>query len=162
MLRHGVSVSGDVRIDDRTTLQLGAGGTPGGILAIDGGSRHTIGPGWLAFGGVGVRLLDGRGAAPFLLMSASLAFSSARTTDEADPLAAAFLTATDLRAGLTVGKTFFSALGVRVAPRVLGPRVLEGSRRLDRRKRSFSLPARARRNAFGGRVGRVLRRRLSG
>ncbi|MDB4997791.1 MAG: hypothetical protein JWM74_5223 [Myxococcaceae bacterium] len=110
MLRHGVSVSGDVRIDDRTTLQLGAGGTPGGVLAIDGGSRHTIGPGWMTFGGVGFRILDGRGAAPFLLMSASLALSSARTTDEADPLGAAFLTATDLRAGLTVGKTFFSAL----------------------------------------------------
>jgi hypothetical protein len=110
MLRHGVSVSGEVRVDPRTTLQLGAGGTPGGVMAIDGGSRHSIGPGWMAFGAVGYRILDGQGAAPFLLMSASLAFSSARTTDEADPLATAFLTATDLRAGITVGKTFFDVL----------------------------------------------------
>lgn len=121
--RHAVVVTGELRVTPRLSVQIGSGAAPGGTLTVD-GTSHSIGPGWLLFGALSYRLLDGQGRAPFVLASVSFATSSARTVDDRDPTTATHLYALDARAGVTVGKTFFDVVSPYVAARVFGGPVL--------------------------------------
>lgn len=112
--RRGVTGTLELRLSPRTTLQLAGGGVFGG--ALEGlGQRWTLGPGWLAAGAFSWTALDGQGDAPFVIFSASLGVSGARTELQRPRVAApptATLLAVDGRFGLTVGKAFWQ----RVAP----------------------------------------------
>ncbi len=90
--------------------------------------RFDITPGWLISGSWSRRLLDGTGSKPFVLVSVSLGVSGAWTREEVPagvpaPDLAPFY-AIDLRAGLTVGKTFFNTLSPYGAARVYGGPVI--------------------------------------
>ena len=100
--RGAVVVTGEAPLGSRLTVQVGSGGITGGSLETD---RHSsFGPGWLAFGNVGYRLVNEHGMTPLVLANASIGVSSARTVSDTGE--SAFFTAYDLRAGVTVGKTF--------------------------------------------------------
>jgi hypothetical protein len=117
--RHAIVVTGELRVSNRVSVQIGSGAAPGGSIAVD-GTTHTIGPGWLAFGAVTYRILDGQGRAPFLLASLSFATSSARTVDDRDPTIASHIYTFDARGGLTIGKTLWNVLSPYAAGRVFG------------------------------------------
>jgi hypothetical protein len=127
--RRALSASLDLQIGEANTISIGGGAGLGGLLRV-GGVRHEISPGWLVTAAYSRRLLDGRGAAPFLLLGVSLGGSGASTRAEL-PIAIAPtqpsttpLFAFDLRAGLTVGKTFFRAMSPYASARVFGGPVI--------------------------------------
>jgi hypothetical protein len=106
--RHAVLVGAEKRFGDRTTIQLGSGAIVDGALADE-----ALGPGWLFFSGISHRIVDGYGAAPFVLASATLSALSARA-------GAAHLTAFDARGGLTMGKTIGAFMSPYLAARAFG------------------------------------------
>lgn len=118
--QRAVTATLDVRVSDRWTLQGGLGAVLAGSLATEG--RHfDVKPGWLFSVGAGYRILDGQGAAPFLLGSVSYAMSFSHTQEAGLPDAPrASLTTGDVRLGLAVGKTFFEVLSPYVVARVFG------------------------------------------
>ena len=87
---------------DALTVSAVAGVALGGHVDLD--VRHTMRPGWLAGLGVSYRILDGRGALPFV--QASFTYSIARATTRAPTDAEATFTSKDWRLGLSVGKAF--------------------------------------------------------
>lgn len=125
--RRAVSASLDYRLSATSTLSLGGGAGIGGLLIMK-GARHEISPGWLVSGAYSRRLLDGRGAAPFLLFGLSFGGSGARTQQAMPGKAIApspvSLYAFDIRAGLTVGKTFWNVLSPYAAVRAFGGPVI--------------------------------------
>ena len=121
--RDAVVVTGDKRLTRKSSVQIGAGGAPSGSMTTS-GSSHSIGPGWLLFGSLTYRILDGQKLAPFVLASFSFGASAARTVDDRDRTRSAHLYAIDFRAGLTVGKTFWDVVSPYVAARVFGGPVL--------------------------------------
>ena len=100
--RHAVVVTGETPLGARGVAQLGAGGIADGSLDTD--EAHAMGPGWLMFGAYAYRLVDERGAWPFLIGSVSAGVSAARTASATGE--SARFTAYDLRLGVTAGKTF--------------------------------------------------------
>jgi hypothetical protein len=128
--RRAVSASLDYRISDISTLSLGGGAGVGGLVIMK-GARYEISPGWLVSGAYSRRLLDGRGAAPFLLFGLSFGGSGARTQEAMpgraqapSPVSLVSLYAFDIRAGLTVGKTFWNVLSPYAAVRAFGGPVI--------------------------------------
>ena len=120
--RRGVTGTVELRPTPRMTLQLGAGAVFAGHLDTV-GTRHELGPGWLAALAFTYQLLDGREDRPFLLLSGSLGASGARTRQELPVRADAesFL-AIDARAGAVVGKTLWRTLSPYAGARVFaGP-----------------------------------------
>jgi hypothetical protein len=117
--RHAVSVAGERPIGERGVAVLGAGGIADGTL--DTGEAYSMGPGWLFFGAYGHRLVDERGAWPFVLGTVSVGATAARTSSARGE--SAHFTAYDVRAGATVGKVF-GPLTPYVAARVFGGPVL--------------------------------------
>ena len=112
--RRGLTATLERRLSPKTSLQIAAGGVFGGSLQGL-GQRYTLGPGWLLAGSFSWTTLDGRGDGPFLIFSASLGVSSARTELQRPHVpepATVALVAVDGRFGLTVGK----ALWQHVAP----------------------------------------------
>ncbi len=117
--RHAVVVSGEMPIGARGVAQLGAGGIADGSLDTD--ESHAMGPGWLFFGAYAHRLVDEKGAWPFVLGSISAGASAARTASPRGE--SARFTAYDVRGGLTLGKTF-GPVTPYVAGRIFGGPVL--------------------------------------
>lgn len=125
--RRAASASVDYRLSAASTLSLGGGAGVGGLLVMN-GARHEISPGWLFSGAYSHRLLDGRGAAPFLLIGLSFGGSGARTREVGlkttmDPSPVS-LYAFDIRAGVTVGKTLWNVLSPYAALRAFGGPVI--------------------------------------
>jgi len=77
-------------------------------------------PGWLAAASFSFTALDGKGDPPFLLVSASLGVSGARTRVEGSSSGAEAFTAVDARVGVTVGKTLWNALSPYAGVRAFG------------------------------------------
>jgi hypothetical protein len=114
------------------TLQFGAGGVAGGELTratSHGTARDTIGPGFAGFVGIAGRVIDGRGALPFVQLTATFSATHAIThTEPATPTPAEPSTrseaprfnAFDLRGGAIVGKTFGDVFTPYVTARVFG------------------------------------------
>jgi len=102
MRQHAVVASGDLRVSDRTVVMATVGSALGGRFDF-GGVRYDVLPGPVIGAAVGHRFVEGRGAAPFVLGTASLAasFVSTRAGDDRDRFSAA-----DARIGVVVGKTF--------------------------------------------------------
>lgn len=117
--RHAVVVSGEAPVGTRGVAQLGAGGIADGALDTD--ESHAMGPGWLFFGAYAHRLVDERGAWPFVLGSVSAGASVARTVSTRGE--SAHFTAYDVRSGLTLGKTW-GPVTPYVAGRLFGGPVL--------------------------------------
>lgn len=109
-------------MSERITVQLAAGGVFGGTLELL-GTRHRLGPGWLAAGSFSYTALDGRGDPPFVMLTVSAGASGARTeregVDSGDAESATF-TAIDARVGVVVGKTLWNALSPYVGVRAFG------------------------------------------
>lgn len=124
--RRAVAASFEYRITPDMTVGGGAGAGLGGLFSV-GLERHKVLPGWLVSGTWSRRLLDGTGRRPFLLVGLALAASGATTRRElADGTYAptANLYAFDVRASLTVGKTFFDVLSPYASARAFGGPVL--------------------------------------
>jgi len=145
--RRAASASVDYRLGAASTLSLGGGAGVGGLLVLN-GARHEISPGWLLTGAYSYRILDGRGAAPFLLIGLSFGGSGASTREVVpkrtmDPSPVS-LYAFDIRAGLTVGKTFWKVLSPYAAIRAFGGPVLwniDGQPRSGTDQRHFQVAA---------------------
>ncbi len=128
LTRSAVTASADVRLSPTTTVGGGAGVGLGGLITM-GAQRFRVLPGWEVTGSYSRRLLDGRGKLPFLVLGISGGASGASTRLEvysgATPATTGFY-AIDIRAGLTVGKTFWNQLSPYAALRAFGGPVLWG------------------------------------
>jgi hypothetical protein len=123
-----VTVSVDYRLSPTTTVGGGAGVGLGGLLTT-GGRRYRVLPGWEATFAWSRRLLDGKGKLPFLILALSGGASGATTQEEVyvgPTPGSTFLYAFDVRAGLTVGKTFWNTLSPYAVVRAFGGPVLWG------------------------------------
>lgn len=102
------------------SMQLGAGGIAGGEL-VHGSARDSIGPGFAAFTGIAGRVVDGRGAMPFVQLTATVSATHA-ITQTATPrgLESPRFTAFDLRLGAIAGKTIADVFTPYVTARVFG------------------------------------------
>src|SRR5262249_42790802 len=100
----------------------------GGVITTDRDARYRIAPGWLVSFSYARRLLEGRGRAPFLLIGISGAASGAGTSPERPraKITSGALYALDVRAGRTVGKTFWNTLSPYAAVRAFGGPVFWG------------------------------------
>ncbi len=116
--RRAVSAGVDLRLKETSTLSFRAGAGLSGRLSLDGDAYDVL-PGWLVAASYSRRLLDGRGAGPFLLFSVSAAASGARTSSLRRREDTG-LYAVDLRAGVSVGKTFWEVLSPYAAFRLFG------------------------------------------
>jgi hypothetical protein len=117
-----VTASVDYRFSAESTFGGGVGAGLGGLLTL-GERRFLVLPGWEFTLSYSRRLLDGRGKKPFLLLGVSGGGSGAMTREEVyrgpAPEAHA-LYAFDVRAGLTVGKTFWNTLSPYAVARAFG------------------------------------------
>lgn len=131
--RRGVTASFDYRLSETSTIGGGAGAGLGGLFAIA-GERHVVLPGWMLLGTWSRRLVDGSGSKPFVLLGVAFGVSGARTREEvrssraAVQPAAASLYAIDVRAAITVGKTFFQTISPYASARLFGGPVFWGYR----------------------------------
>jgi hypothetical protein len=119
--RRAATVAIECRVAAETTLTLGGGASLGGSMITEGGARFQILPGWLVSFTYARRLLEGRGAAPFLMIAISAAASGANTRESRPGSTdGGMLYAIDVRAGLVVGKTFWNVLSPYGALRGFG------------------------------------------
>ena len=113
------------------SLLFGAGGIASGEL-VHGAAHDSLGPGFSAYGGVAGRVVDGRGALPFVQLTATLSAthaltrtddrgtrSNGSTTPGAQPETPRF-SAFDLRVGAIAGKTFGDVFTPYVTARAFG------------------------------------------
>jgi hypothetical protein len=122
-----VTASVDYRFSKESTFGGGLGAGLGGLLTV-GPRRFLVLPGWEVTLAYSRRLLDGRGNKPFLLLGIAGGGSGGWTREEVyrgpPPAAPAPLTETlyafDIRAGLTVGKTFWDTLSPYAVLRAFG------------------------------------------
>ncbi len=120
--------SGDQRLDEerhaslatleyeptRTlTLQGGAGVLLGGHLTSASGVRFDFSPGFVAAVGGSWRVLDAKGAIPFVLLTLQISYASTETEGIG-------YNAFDARGGVVAGTTFFSVLTPYVVARGFG------------------------------------------
>lgn len=120
LFKHAVTITGERRLGDRWTLQLGVGATLAGELRI-GGEAYTLDPGPLASVAASYRVVDETTHAPFVIASASLGASYGLTHVRGatrDP--GASFVATDGRIGAAVGKTIGRTLSPYLAARAFG------------------------------------------
>jgi hypothetical protein len=102
------------------TVGGGAGAGVGGLI-VSRDARYKVTPGWLVTGTWSRRLADGTGKKPFLLIGVAFGASGATTRRElAMTEESASLYALDIRAALTVGKTFWSTLSPYASVRAFG------------------------------------------
>jgi hypothetical protein len=123
--RHAAAITSEVQLSTRSSVQLGAGGIADGRLTAD--RAYSVGPGWIAFGAYAYRIVEDRGAVPFVLGSVSAGMSVARTSAGSE---SAHLAGYDVRAGLLAGKTF-GPVTPYLAARVFGGPVLWRERNID-------------------------------
>jgi hypothetical protein len=125
--RRAISASLDYRLSAANTLSFGGGAGLGGRMVIN-NDQYEITPGWLVTASYSRRLLEGRGAAPFILAGVSAGGSGASTrqmvSGRARDSSSVSLYAFDIRIGLTVGKTFWNVLSPYAAVRAFGGPVL--------------------------------------
>jgi hypothetical protein len=111
------------------TAQIGAGGIAGGTL-VHGAARDTIGPGFAGFAGIAKRVVDGRGALPFVQLTGTLSITHALTRNDGTRTDGTLApggrpetpryTAFDFRFGVIAGKTFGDAFTPYAVARVFG------------------------------------------
>jgi hypothetical protein len=106
--RNAVLVNAEKRLGERTSVQLASGAVVSGTIGAD-----PLGPGWLFLTGLSYRVADGRGSAPFVLLSGTVGALSARANE-------AHFSALDVRGGVTIGKTLAGFASPYVAARVFG------------------------------------------
>jgi len=126
MTRAAFTASVDYRISSTSTFGGGAGVGTGGTLTA-GARRFRISPGWEVTAAYSRRLLDGRGRLPFLLLSIAGGGSGAWTREDVftgPTPGTTRLFAFDIRAGLTVGKTFWNVLSPYAVFRAFGGPVI--------------------------------------
>ncbi len=125
--RFAVTAGVEYRFSPQSTFGGGVGAGLGGLITV-GTQRFQVDPGWLLTLSYSRRLLDGTGKLPFLVLGVSGGASGAGTQEELTPLGATPATATlyaiDIRAGITVGKTFWNTLSPYAAVRAFGGPVL--------------------------------------
>ena len=125
--RFAVTAGVDYRFSPESTFGGGVGAGLGGLITV-GDQRIKVEPGWLVTLSYSRRLIDGTGRLPFLVLGVSGGASGAGTQEELPPPgvmpASANLYAFDIRAGLTVGKTFWNTLSPYAAVRAFGGPVL--------------------------------------
>jgi hypothetical protein len=114
--RRVVSAGLERRLGDRWAIQAGLGASLGGDVTV-GDERYDLAAGWVASLGGSLRLLDGEGMDPFLLVAVTAAVGSAKAEGPADEAA---FTTTDIRGSLTVGKVFWQSLAPYAVARVFG------------------------------------------
>jgi hypothetical protein len=123
--RHAVTASVDYRLSPTSTIGGGIGAGLGGLMTV-GVRRFVVLPGWEFTFSYSRRLLDGRGKAPFLVFGISGGGSGASTREQVHagygpvPSGTEGLYAFDVRAALTVGKTFWNTLSPYAAVRAFG------------------------------------------
>jgi len=133
LTRHAVlgSVQMPLTLSGSFSALIGAGGIAGGTLE-HGFARDAIGPGFAGFSGIAWRAVDGKGALPFVQLTATLSVTHALTrTDDrgtrtdgttspgAQPDTPRF-TAFDLRVGAVAGKTIADVFTPYVTARAFG------------------------------------------
>lgn len=121
-LRRAVSVSLAWRKSDSLTFETVLGASLSGSMTI-GAQRYEIRPGGLAGVAATWRIVDGKGAVPFVLMSLAFTGSIASTGPSGTDGSAA-LGSIDFRGGLVTGKTFFDVLSPYAAVRLFGGPVI--------------------------------------
>ena len=97
----------------RLTLEAGAGAFLGGTITAP-AAHYVMGPGFAGVVGASYRVLDARGAIPFVLLDLQLSY--ANSSAPADVGYNAF----DLRGGLSVGTTFWRIFTPYVVGRAFG------------------------------------------
>jgi hypothetical protein len=100
----------------------------GGSIEL-GAAEHAIGAGWVSALAYSYRLLDERGARPFVLLSGSFGATSSTTTLDTPGAHTERLFAVDLRAGVAAGYTIAGKLHPYAALRAFGGPI---SWRIDR------------------------------
>jgi hypothetical protein len=115
-------VTYEARLSDRFTFDGTVGAAVGGTLTI-GPQAYALDPGPLGAASFSYRAVDDRGARPFVLLSLSLAASWATTTLRGSSASDA-MTATDVRLGVTAGKTIARVMTPYLAVRAFGGPVL--------------------------------------
>jgi hypothetical protein len=124
--RRAAVVTVERRMTPAFTLQLGAGASLWGELVMDdreapgGRARYLLSPGWLASISASIRLVDGAGARPFVLLSGTLSASGASTARELAGAPSGSFYAFDIRAGATIGKTLWQVVSPYAAVRAFG------------------------------------------
>jgi hypothetical protein len=127
--RHAIfgSVQVPLTRSGKLSMQFGAGGIAGGEL-VHGAAHDSIGPGFSAFAGVAGRVVDGRGALPFVQLTATLSATHALTrtddrgtrTDGGTSPGSPRFTAFDVRAGVIAGRTIGDVFTPYVTARAFG------------------------------------------
>jgi hypothetical protein len=114
------TVTLDAHVSDRVVVQGGLGAILAGRLEVE-GTRHDVLPGWIVAGAVAYRAFDGGGAAPFVLLSASVGYAATHTKQQ-DVVDAptASLTSVDVRVGVAIGWTIAEVLSPYLAARAFG------------------------------------------
>ena len=102
----------DFHLDDKRTLQFGAGLLIGGTLRLQGRPYH-LGPGLTASFGMSWLLVEPKGFVPFVMLSGS--FSATAAANALSPYYAF-----DLRAGIAAGFVLFGRLTPYLAARLFG------------------------------------------
>jgi hypothetical protein len=103
VIKDAVTAVAERRLGDRAALQIGVGAAVSGLLRND-DQTYDLLPGPLASIAFSYRLVDARGAVPFVLSSIALGASSNPTRPRQLPLlGTARLVGTDARAGLAAG-----------------------------------------------------------
>jgi hypothetical protein len=115
--KHAVNMSLQRLFAERWSVELGLGAVTGGEIVFE-GREFDLGPGWQAVLALSVRVLDGDGYWPFVLLSGSFGVGEALTEERGlqSPGLDHFVSL-DGRGGLTVGKTFASTVSPYVSIR---------------------------------------------
>jgi hypothetical protein len=114
--RSGVLVSGSYAPTSKLRIQASAGAALTGQLHMPDGV-HDFDPGPTGAVGITYRFLKDK---PFIVLSAIVSASTARTHARAEPEQSARYTALDLRFGCAVGATFFESLSPYAVVRLFG------------------------------------------
>ncbi len=130
--RRAVTGSFGYRVNDKITLQVGAGATLGGRF-VYGNERFSFDPGWIASIAATWKIIGEKRDDAFLIVGGALAASGAMTRPMAGGVAGVESTklqpaenmyAFDLRASVIGGKTFFGVLSPYLVVRAFGGPVL--------------------------------------
>ena len=121
--RGSVAATFEQRLSNRWTLDATAGVSAPGTLRPPAQS-FDISPGGLGAVAVSYRPLDDRGSQPFVLLSLAAAASYATTSPTRTTGSSEALVATDVRLGVTAGKTIARVMTPYLAARVFGGPVL--------------------------------------
>jgi hypothetical protein len=120
LARSLVTTSVEHRPSPKWTVQGTLGMLLGGELVLDDGAAHDFDPGLVtAFTGA-YRLVDGTGAAPFVLLGGTLSWASASTHARAPGAGSIGYNAFDLRFAVTVGKTIARSVSPYLTARAFG------------------------------------------